>query len=399
MAETADVVVVGGGVNGASTAYALASRGVKRVVLLERDALASGASGRSSALVRMHYTNEWDARLAWASFPAFTHWAEVMGAPPVFTHTGFVTVVAPEFADHLRRNVEMLCGIGVNTTALPAAELAQLQPGINVQDVGAAAYEPDSGYASPVDTVEGFGRRLRQLGGALRPWTPVTRLVRHGSRVTGVETAAGRIDAGAVVVAAGAWSLRLCREMGFPLPARSKAIDTVLVTRPPGMRDPHIIVIDNIQSTYMRPESGILTLVGVPCGEWDIDPETLGSGLPAEVAPAAADLLTHRFPALERATLARGYRAFDCYSRDRHAILGEVDGIDGLYLATAFSGSGFKIAPAVGTCLAELILDGVAKTVDITPFNVRRFAEGKAIEGPYPYATRRDHRDPAPYQV
>ena len=84
MAETADVVVVGGGVNGASIAYALASRGVKRVVLLEKGALASGASGRSSALVRMHYTNEWDARLAWASFPVFTHWEELMGGPPVF---------------------------------------------------------------------------------------------------------------------------------------------------------------------------------------------------------------------------------------------------------------------------------------------------------------------------
>lgn len=399
MAETADVVVVGGGVNGASTAYALASRGVRRVVLLERDALASGASGRSSALVRMHYTNEWDARLAWASFPVFRDWADLMGGPPVFTHTGFVTVVAPPFADHLRRNVEMLRGIGINTTALSPADLAQLQPAMNVRDVGAVAYEADSGYANPVDTVEGFGRRLRQLGGEVRPWTPVARIVRQGSRVIGVETAAGRIDAGAVVVAAGAWSLRLCAAMGLSLPARSKAIDTVLVTRPPEMSDPHLIVIDNIQGTYMRPESGILTLVGVPCREWDIDPETLGSGLPSGAAPAGAHLLTHRFPALERATLARGFRAFDCYSHDRHAILGEVDGIDGLYLATAFSGSGFKIAPAVGTCLAELILDGAAKTVDITAFNVRRFAEGKPIEGPYPYATRPDHLDPARFQV
>jgi sarcosine oxidase subunit beta len=98
---------------------------------------------------------------------------------------------------------------------------------------------------------------------------------------------------------------------------------------------------------------------------------------------------------MERATLARGYRAFDGYSRDRHAILGAVDGVDGLYLATAFSGSGFKIAPAVGMCMAELITEGRAKTVDIEAFSLRRFAEGKTVEGPYPYATRPDHTDPA----
>jgi sarcosine oxidase subunit beta len=398
MAETADVVVVGGGVNGASIAYALAARGVKRVVLLERDALASGASGRSSALVRMHYTNEWDARLAWASYPVFRHWPELMGGPPVFTRTGFVNVVAPEFAEHLRRNVEMLRGIGINTTAISPGELAQHQPEARVDDIGAAAHEPDSGYASPVDVVEGFGRRLRALGGEVRQWTPVTRVVRQGNRVTGVETAGGRLDAGVVVVAAGAWSLRLCREMGIPLPARSKAIDTVLVTRPPEMR-PHMIFIDNVLGTYMRPESGILTLVGVPCHEWDIDPDTVGTGLPPEAARTGAQLLMHRFPALSRATLSRGYRAFDCYSHDRHAILGEVDGVDGLYLATAFSGSGFKIAPAVGTCMAELIVEGRAKTVDIGVFNVRRFAEGKTVEGPYPYASRPDQMDPARFRV
>ena len=80
MTQTADVVVIGGGVNGASITYALAARGVK-VVLVEKGALASGASGRSSALVRMHYTNEWDSRLAWASFPVFRHWPEIMGGP------------------------------------------------------------------------------------------------------------------------------------------------------------------------------------------------------------------------------------------------------------------------------------------------------------------------------
>jgi sarcosine oxidase subunit beta len=395
MTATSDVVVVGGGVNGTSIAYALAARGA-RVTLVEKGAVGDGASGRSSALVRMHYTNEWDARLAWASYPVFRDWAEIMGGPAVFTKTGFVNVVAPAYAEALRQNVEMLRGIGVNTVALTPAELRQLQPFVNVDDIGAAAYEPDSGYADPAAVVDGFRRRAQELGARVLQWTAVTRIVKGDSRVTGVETTAGRIDAGAVVLAAGAWSPRFCVALNLPLPARPKAIDTVVVTRPSDLATPHMIFIDNVQGTYFRPESGILTIVGVPCPVWDIDPDTLGTGVAPQAPAEGAAILTHRIPAMERATLSRGYRAFDLYADDRHALLGRAPGVEHLYLATAFSGSGFKIAPAVGTCMAELILDGRAKTVDITPFGVERFAEGRTVEGRYPYAPRADHARSGP---
>ena len=362
MAETADVLVIGGGVAGTAITYALASRGV-RVVLCEQAALASGASGRSSALVRMHYTNEWDARLAWASYPLFRDWPERMGEPPVFTRTGFLNVVGPAYAEHLRRNVEMLRRIGVETTAMTPDAVRAIQPALAVDDVGAAAYEPGSGYASPVEVVQGFGRRALDLGARIREWTPVSRILRGTGRVIGADTAAGRIDAGA----------------------------TVQVRRPPDLGPPHLTVIDNVLGSYFRPEGASLTLVGVPCQTWDVDPDDLAGravGLPPGVAEAGARILVHRLPAMARATLARGYRAFDGYSDDRHAILDRVDGLDGLYLATGFSGSGFKIAPAVGTCVAELILDGEARTVDIRPFGLARFAEGRPLEGPYPYAPR-----------
>ena len=380
MADTADVVVVGGGVIGTSIAFALASAGVKRVTLLEKGALASGASGRSSALIRMHYVNEEDARLAWASFPVFRDWRERMGG-----HRD---------AAALRANVEMLKKIGIDTTALSPAELKTLQPFVNVDDVGAVAYEPASGYASPADVVEGFRRQAQARGAHILQWTPATRIVRRESAVVGVETAAARIDAGAVVVAAGAWAPRLCREIGIALDARPKALDTMLVTRPPEIAKPHMVVIDHVLGTYFRPEGDAQTIVGVPCQVWDIDPDTMPTGLPPSAPVEGAQMLTHRMPPMERAALSRGYRAFDCYSADRHAILGAVGGIDGLYLATAFSGSGFKIAPAVGACLAELITEGRARTVDISAFRPERFAEGRPIAGRHPYAPRRDHVEP-----
>jgi sarcosine oxidase subunit beta len=132
----------------------------------------------------------------------------------------------------------------------------------------------------------------------------------------------------------------------------------------------------------------------VPCQAWDLDPDATSATLPPTAAPEAAQILTHRMPAMGSARLARGFRAFDCYSADRHPILDAVPAVDGLYVATAFSGSGFKIAPAVGACMAELVLDGHARTVDIRPFGLRRFTDGRPLEGPYPYAPRRDHLHP-----
>jgi glycine/D-amino acid oxidase-like deaminating enzyme len=309
-----------------------------------------------------------------------------MGGPAVFTRTGFLNLVGPDDAGRLRKNVEMLRAIGIDTMALGPAELRALQPFMRVDDVGAAAYEPQSGYASPADVVAGFGRRARERGAQVLEWTAATGLAGGDGRVTGVETSAGRLEAGAVVVAAGAWAPALCRTVGLALPARVKGIDTVLVTRPPELAAPHATVIDTVQGTYFRPESGVLTIVGVPCQDYDLDPDTVGTGLPPHAAGEGAALLTHRIPAMERATLARGFRAFDLYSDDRHAILGRVPGLDGLYLATAFSGAGFKVAPAVGTCMAELILDGAARTVDLYAFRLSRFAEGKPLEGPHPYS-------------
>ena len=175
----------------------------------------------------------------------------------------------------------MLRGIGVNTVAMTPGELRDLQPFANVDDLGAAAWEPESGYADPATTVDGFARRASELGARILQWTPVRKILRRESRVIGVETSAGRIDAGAVVVAAGAWAPRICREIGIELPARPKGLDTVQVTRPPMLAQPHVIFIDNVLGTYFRPESGIRTIVGVPCQEWDLDPDA-----PMVLAPA-----------------------------------------------------------------------------------------------------------------
>jgi glycine/D-amino acid oxidase-like deaminating enzyme len=390
----AEAIVIGGGVMGASIAYALTSRGLKGVLLLEREALASGASGLSSGLVRMHYTDEWNARLAWASFPTLRHWEDLIDVSPVFTRTGMVYLVGHEYAENLRKNVIMLQGIGVNTAALTPDDLQTLQPFMNLTDVGAAAYEPEAGYVNPADTVEGFRRRAQDLGATVRQWTPVTAILRHGDRVAGVQTRSETIAAPVVVVAAGAWTPRLLGTLGISFPVRVKGLDTAVVQRPAELNAGHLSCVDNVQGTYFRPDAGGLTIVGVPCQEWDLDPDTAAAGFRAGADVEAAQILTHRIPLMETGDLQRVYRAIDGYSPDRQAILDHIPEVAGLFVAAGFSGSGFKIAPAVGVCLAEWILQGAARTVDIRAFCLSRFAEGQHLKGPFPYAVRKDHVQP-----
>src|SRR5262249_54305095 len=161
--------------------------------------------------------------------------------------------VAPQYADALGRNVAMLRGIGVNTVALTPGELRDLQPFANVDDIGAAAWEPESGYADPATTVDGLARRAAELRAHIRPWAAVRAVVVTGSRAGGGGRGGGRIAGGAVVVAAGAWAPRICHAIGLELPAGPKAIDTVQVTRPPALTEPHVIFIDNVLGTYFRP--------------------------------------------------------------------------------------------------------------------------------------------------
>jgi sarcosine oxidase subunit beta len=156
--QTADVVVVGAGVNGLSTAFDLARAGVKRVVVVERRHLAAGATGKSGALVRMHYTNEPETRLAFESLTYFQHWGDLVGGECGFEPVGLLVFVPPAFRDHLEANVAMHHRIGVNARVISAAEAQQLDPSLDVLDVSHVGYEPDSGFADPNATAFGFAR-------------------------------------------------------------------------------------------------------------------------------------------------------------------------------------------------------------------------------------------------
>jgi sarcosine oxidase subunit beta len=384
--ETADVIVVGAGVHGASLAFHLARRGA-RVLVLERSTVAAAATGRSSGFVRMHYDLESESRLAWASFPYFRDWAGLVGeGDPGFVRTGFLEIGTAAMADHLRANVAIQQRIGIPTGVVGAAEVADLVPGIVTDDIVAAAWEPESGYADPSATAAGLLAAARRDGARLIQGCRVDRVDQVGDRVTGVRTDQGAFGAPVVVDAAGAWAADLAATVGLDVPVRAWRHDTAYFGLPEGRTTDFPIVIDDIGGVYFRPEGRELMLVGLEAGnEVGGSPDRpLGAVTPA-MTEEMVELLCRRVPWMTAGTFRTAHGGQDGITPDQRAILCQA-GPDGFYLACGFSGTGFKTAPAIGLCMTELILDGRASTVDISGYALARFAQGRPLVGEHPYA-------------
>jgi sarcosine oxidase subunit beta len=386
MQRTADAVIIGAGVIGTSTAYQLVQRGVKRVVVLEKSTVAAGASGKSSALVRMHYTFLPEARLALASLPWFEEWRDRVGGSCGFTKTGFTRLVTPDKTHLLRQNVIRLRAIGVNTYLISGDELRQLDPGVETSDIEVAAYEPDSGYADGYATAQAFMSAARRSGATLYQGVMVTRVQVQGDRIRGVETTAGSIASPLVIATAGPWSGPLLRRIGVDLPLVPSRHQIMLLERPPEI--PPSLTYITPGSLYFRPDAADLTLVGYGPGEDGVDPDSYRDSVDDEIRLQGAACLAHRYPALQRAGMRRGYAGCYTVTPDGKMIVDQAPGIAGLYIGVGFSGTGFKISPAVGIALAELATQGYATTVDISAFRAARFAEGRMLRSTLEYLDR-----------
>lgn len=383
MRRAYDAIVIGAGVMGASVAFHLARAGAGRIAIVERRAVCSGNTRKSGAIVRMHYTNEHETRLALASLPYFRHWAELVGGTSGFTRTGFLLLVGPENEARLRRNVERLRSLGVNTRAIGPDELREVQPTLDPTGVAAAAYEPDSGHADPLATTRSLIERACSLGAEVFEETPVTAIRVASGRVVGVDTAYGPTDAPVVVCAANTWSPGLLRTAGVELPVTPRRAQVAYFRRPAALAGRHHVVLDTTSAMYTRPNGPDEVLGGAAevTGETPTDPDALAETLDGEFPAAVRERLGRRIPALARAPFVWGHAGMYDMSPDTRAILDRAPGVDGLYLAAGFSGTGFKKAPAVGLGLSELILTGRSTSVDLAPFRFGRFADGAHLHG------------------
>jgi len=384
--NAADFIVIGAGVMGTSIAYHLAKRKAGRIIVLDKDHVGRGASGRSSALIRMHYTFAPEVQLAVKSLEMFRNWPEITGAPGDFRRTGFVQIVPPKEIGALKANVDMQRRHGVNVEILTAEELHKLEPDWLLDDVLEAAYEPESGYGDGAGVANDFLAKARELGVEYRPRTRVTDFLIRTGRITGIATDHGQIEAPVVIAATGQWSKDLFTRAQIDIPIQTEYHEVAILKNPPGMRPGGSACIDYILSVYFRSEGHDKTLVGAFTGERGIDPEDFPQRASQESLAALADIACKRIPRLENAELVRGITGVYDVTPDYRALLGELPEVYGLYIAAGFSGMGFKISPAVGLVMSELVLDGRASTVDISAFRVSRFAEGQPIRPEFEYA-------------
>jgi sarcosine oxidase, subunit beta len=371
---------------GASIAYHLVCADAGEVVLCEQAPLpARGATSRSAGLVRMHHTSMCVVPLARASLHTYVHWRDLVGGDCGFRRTGFALVVGPEHADELRANVDLLRDEGVETTVLAPEELHELQPFAAVDDVGAVAYEPESGYADPVGTTLAFLEQARGRGLRVAEGVTAFEVCAEGGRVSGVRTNLGDVEADTTALAGGAWTAALLRGHGIELPVRSREIGTCLVDAgrlPPA--PPCLTYIDDTTGGYFRRDDAGALVVGVPVERWDVDPDAELPPLELAQLEQARERLAHRIPLLRDAELLGTRAGFDAYTPDKHPLVGRLPQLDGLYVATGFSGGGFKIAPSVGEAIAAEIVEGTTRA-ELEPFRPERFVVDHRIEPHYAY--------------
>jgi len=373
----ADVIVVGGGVNGASTAFHLASRGVKNVLLLERRHLGAGATGKSGSLVRMHYTNEPESKLAFESLKIFRDFRNVVGGDCGFEPIGFLQIVPKGYEAALTRNVARQRGLGIKTEVITPGRLTDLLPGCRIDDVGAAAWEPESGFADPNATTFAFAEAARRLGATIETGCEVTLVLTERGRVVGVETAKGRVDAPVVVLVPGAWAAPLLTPLGLDFGLAAHRIQITIFRWPAGFKSRHCVVIDAIHQSWLRPEGTNTTLIGVELGTGHADPNAFDEGVDPEFVATCRKALAGRLPVMAEATMRGGWAGMIMMSADGRPIIDQIPSVAGLYCMLGDSGTSFKTSPAIGRCLAEWIVDGKPRTADLSPFRSTRFAENQ----------------------
>ena len=390
--RSADIVVIGGGVNGTSAAMNLARMGAGRVALLERGHLAGGASGRSGAMVREHYLHPALVEMAMEASAVFHNFQDAVGGDARFSQTGRVLTFPAMHREAVEANYAMNRELGVNIQALTPGELSALVPAMNVEDVDIGLYEPESGYADPVATTYAYADAARRHGAEILTEAPVVSILAEGGRVRGVRTADGVIETNTVVAAVGPWTNALAIPLGEPLPIAPTRVQMVHLRRPPALESLSVNVIDYTTGAYFRVDAGFGTLVG---GEaWDdlnetVNPDAFGLNADHDVIAKFWERAKLRFPDFAAATCRGGYGSLYDMTPDGNPILDRSRAADGLYWATGFSGHGFKLSPVIGRMVAELVMSGDNADRRIRLFRASRFEEGEPLDAEHPYEGRR----------
>ncbi len=344
--QTADAVVIGAGINGAATAYNLVRRGMKRVVLLDRHVIAAGGTGKSAAIVRQHYSTPQLAAMVKRAVDIFADFDEVIGGDAGYVACGWAFLVPDYVSDGFVQNLAMQQRLGIDTGEISKDELLAIEPRLQLDDVHRIAYEPGSGYADPIATTHAYVHRFRELGGDLRQMTTATGLTVAGGAVKAVQIGEDQIAT-----------------CGGP---------------------PKLAFSDMAQAVYYRPDGATRTLFGrgYPKQYEHVAADSYNESADNDFIVEAHARLIRRIPSFKDAIFIRAFAGLYDVTPDWHPILGVVDHVRGLHLCAGFSGHGFKIGPAIGEVMADLIMSGQS-SIDVSTLGLGRFANNELVASAY----------------
>jgi sarcosine oxidase, subunit beta len=387
--ESAEIVIVGAGVSGLSTARALVELGVRDVLVLDRATVGSGGSGKSSGIVRCHYGIRSLAAMAWHALPILEGAREILGAESGYRRTGYLVGVGPQNIGSLRANVAMHKSIGIDVELVGPETAQDMWPAADLHDFAEFAYEPRGGYGDGHQTAQAFAVAARRGGARVRQNSGVVALEARGERVTGVRLHNGElVEAGQIVLAAGPWSVALAAEVGIDLPIRSQRAQILLVD--PGQPIENLPVFSDLAALqYVRMEGTSSILVGDSdhsTPEWS-DPDRYRERAGDEELTHMIPKFERRFPGLSGARLSSSYAGCYDVTPDYNPMISPAP-LEGLWLCAGFSGHGYKISPSVGELMADLITVGTSRHPDIDHHDFRwdRFASDDLLVSPHPYA-------------
>lgn len=388
MSETADVVIVGGGIEGAAAAWALSQRGVANVFVAERNTVASGMTGKSSGIVRCHYGVSSLAAMAAVGLEVFEKADEMFGGDIGFRQTGYVVGVGEPNVESMRNSLAAQRAVGVQTEEIDASDVADMWPFADLSPFAAFGWEPRGGYGDAYMTAQAFAASARSAGVRIRQGTAVAGLLVDGDAVTGVRLADGStVSAGTVVVATGVWTQPFLEPYGVDVPIR--VVREQIVTIDPGVATGSVPVFSDLVSLqYVRPEVGGDILFGNSdlSEVEDADPDNYLNRATEAFVDLTVEKVGTRFPGFGSASIRSSYAGCYDVTPDWNPVIGATP-LDGLFVAAGFSGHGFKISPAVGRLVADLVIDGRSADPRIpeTDFRLSRFAENDLLKTPYPY--------------
>ncbi len=369
----ADVVIIGGGINGCSLAYRLAKEGMD-VTVLEKSYLASGATGRCGAGIRQQFSIRENAVLAIESVKIFERLEEELGGEIDLRQGGYLIAIHDDKElDEAEKNVQMQRSLGLEVSILDADEINDIVPilDVNGMEAIAATFCPTDGHADPFKTTDAYARAARENGARIHTFTRALDIEINGKSVSAVKTDKGKIKTNVVVNAAGAWSKKVAEMAGIKLPNQPYRKEILVTERLKPIFEAMVISFkDGIYFSQQR-EGQIIG--GIPIKE---EKPGYYQNPTLSFLKHMSTTLTRYAPSLNHLKVLRQWTGFYDVTPDARPILGEVDGLDGFIQCNGFSGHGFMVSPIVAKLLTELIINGKTP-IPIDSFNLRRFKEMK----------------------